>query len=134
MQRPAKAKARLIFLIGLLVSIILYSAYNLYILDPFVYEKMSRPTRHFFKFGSLILAWAIGFLAFRNLAPSWLRHLWNILYASSGTLLLILAIIDAAIHGLPPAIRQPISTFHEALISPIPYVVIGLLIRATRPK
>jgi hypothetical protein len=131
---PRRDRARLFFFLGLLASAILYSAYNLYILDPYVYEKMGRSTRHIFKFGSLILAWLIGFLVYRSLAPAWLRHLWNILYLASLAILLLLAAWDAAIHGLPPSIRQPISTFHEALISPIPYVVIGLLTRAARRK
>jgi hypothetical protein len=66
------------------------------------------------------------------IAPAWLNQLWNILYAAGLALLIILALYDAVIHNLSPSLRQPVSTFHEALISPIPYVVIGLLTRATR--
>jgi hypothetical protein len=130
MQR--RDKARLYFFLGLLASAILYSAYNLFILDPYVYADMGRSTRHIYKFGSIIIAWLIGFFIFRLTAPAWLLQLWNILYAAGLALLLLLAGYDAAIHTLPDTLRQPISTFHEALISPIPYVVIGLLNRATR--
>ena len=132
MQR--RDKVRLYFFLGLLASAILYSAYNLYILDPYVYADMGRSTRHVYKFGSLIIAWLIGFLVLRPTAPAWLLQLWSILYAACLALLLILAGYDAAIHPLPPTLRQPISTLHEALISPIPYVVIGLLNWATSRK
>ena len=134
MQR--RDKARLYFFFGLLASAILYSAYNLYVLDPFVYTNMGRSTRHLYKFASILIAWLIGFLVFRKTAPAWLIQLWNILYAAGLGLLLLLACYDAFIHLLPPSLRQPISTFHEALISPIPYVVTGLLnfaIRRTPP-
>ena len=125
-------KARLYFFLGLLASAILYSAYNLYVLDPYIYADMGRGVRHVYKFGSLLLAWLIGFLVFRKIAPAWLNQLWNILYVAGLALLVLLAMYDALIHHLPPSLRQPVSTFHEALISPIPYVVIGLLTRATR--
>ena len=130
MQR--RDKARIYFFIGLLASAILYSAYNLYILDPYIYATMGRSTRHLYKFGSIIIAWLIGFLVLRKTAPSWLLQLWNILYTAGLTLLLLLAAWDTLIHPLLPTLRQPISTFHEALISPIPYVVIALFNHAIR--
>jgi hypothetical protein len=130
MQR--RDKARLYFFLGLLATAILYSAYNLYILDPYVYEDMGRSTRHIYKFGSIVIAWLTGFLVFRTTAPAWLIQLWNIIFTAGLGLLLLLAAYDAFIHPLPPTLRQPVSTFHEGLISPIPYVVIGLLNFATR--
>lgn len=125
MQR--RDRTRLFFFIGLLASAILYSAYNLYVLDPYVYAGMHRSTRHVYKFGSIIIAWLIGFTAFRKIAPAWLVQLWHILYAAGVFILLLLAAYDSLIHPLAPTLRQPVSTFHEALISPIPYVVIGIL-------
>ena len=132
MQR--RDKARLYFFLGLLATAILYSAYNLYILNPYVYKDMGRSTRHLYKFGSILIAWLIGFLVFRKIAPAWLLQLWNLIYPIGLGLLLLLAACDNFIHPLPPTLRQPISTFHEALISPIPYVVIGLLNRASFRK
>ena len=45
----------------------------------------------------------------------------------ASALLLALAAYDAFFHPLSLSFRDPISAFHEALISPIPYVVFGLL-------
>lgn len=131
MQR--RDKARIYFFIGLLASVILYSAYNLYILNPYVYADMGRGTRHFYKFGAVIIAWLIGFSVYRKTATAWILQLWFILYGAGLGILLALATIDAFFHPLPPGLRQPVSTFHEAIISPIPYVVFGLLNFAGRP-
>ena len=95
---------------------------------------MGRSTRHLYKFGSILIAWLIGFLCFRKIAPAWLLQLWNIIYTTGPGLLLLLAAYDTFIHPLSPTLRQPVSTFHEALISPIPYVVVGLLNRASFRK
>jgi len=125
-------KARLYFFLGLLASAILYSVVFLCLLNTSSYETMPRTTRHFYKFGSLILAWLIGFIIYRKLAPAWLLQLWNLSFAACLGLLLALAAYDAFIHILPLPLRDIISTFHEALISPIPYVVFGLINFATR--
>jgi hypothetical protein len=120
-------KARLYFFLGLLASAILYSIFFLFLLNTASYETMPRTTRHAYKFGSLILAWLIGFIIYRKIAPAWLLQLWNVTFAIVLTLLLALAAYDAFIHTFPLSLRDTISTFHQALISPIPYVILGLL-------
>jgi hypothetical protein len=118
--------ARLRFFLGLLASALLYSLFVLCLLNTPGYETMPRTTRHLYKFGSLILAWLIGFIVYRKRAPAWLLQLWHLTFAASLGLLLLLAAYDAFIHTLPLSLRDIISTFHQAMISPIPYVVFGL--------
>jgi len=125
-------KARLYFFLGLLASAILYSVFFLFLLNTDSYETTPRTTRHVYKFGSLILAWLIGFIIYRKIAPAWLLQLWNLTFAICLILLLALGAYDALIHTLPLSLRDIISTFHLALISPIPYVVFGLLNFAVR--
>src|SRR6185312_8475368 len=115
-------KIRLYFFLGLLGTAILYSAYNLYILDPFVYERMSRGRRHIYKFGAVVISWLIGYLVYRKIAAGWLLLIWHLVFGVGILILILLAGYDAAIHELSPSLRQPVSTFHEFLISPIPYV------------
>lgn len=124
-------KIRLYFFLGLLGAALLYSAYNLYVLDPDVYLRMGRSTRHVYKFGAVILSWLIGFLVFRKTAPGWLLLVWHLLFAAGLVILVLLAGYDATIHELPPSLRQPVSTFNEFLISPIPYVFVGIVSRGT---
>ncbi len=125
-------KARLYFFLGLLASAILYSVVTLGLLNTASYETMPRTTRHFYKFGSLILAWLIGFIIYRKIASAWLLQLWSLSFAVCLGLLLALAAYDAFVHILPLTLRDIITTFHEALISPIPYVVFGLINFANR--
>jgi hypothetical protein len=120
-------QARLYFFLGLLATAILYSFFVLCLLSTTAYETVPRNTRHVYKFGALILAWLIGFFIYRKIAPAWLLQLWNISYAASLSFLLVLAAYDTFFHTLALSFRDIISTFHEALISPVPYVVFGLL-------
>jgi hypothetical protein len=132
MRLDNKDQARLRFFLGLLASAILYSLFVLCVLNTPSYETMPRTTRHLYKFGSLILAWLIGLIVYRKIAPAWLLQLWHLTFAASLGLLLLLAAYDAIVQPLPLSFRDIISTFHEALISPIPYVVFGLLYFANK--
>lgn len=125
-------KIRLYFFLGLMGTALLYSAYNLFVLDPYVYERMTRGTRHIYKFGAVIIAWLIGFLVFRKRTADWLVLIWHLVFGIGLAILILFAGYDAVIRELPPPLRQPISTFHEFLISPIPYVFIGIVSRAVR--
>jgi hypothetical protein len=126
-------RARLYFFLGLLAIAILYSFVVLCLLSTTAYLTVPRNTRHLYKFGALILAWLIGFFIYRKIAPAWLLQLWNISFAASLSFLLVLAAYDAFFHTLPLSFRDIISTFHEVLISPVPYVVFGLLNFAVNP-
>jgi len=127
MQRPLLRKSRWFFVFGLLAIAILYSAYNLYILDPEVFDSMSRGTRHIFKFGSVIIAYGIGLFAFRRFSPDWVMQLWHLLYGVGLGILILLGLYDAIFSTLSMPLRKVISTFHEFLISPIPYVIVGIM-------
>jgi hypothetical protein len=125
MQRPPKS--RLFFVLGLLAIAIIYSAYNLYILDPVVFDSMSRSVRHVFKFGSVVIVYGIGLFAFRRFSPDWVMQLWHLLYGLGLGILILLGLYDAIFSTLSMPLRKVISTFHECLISPIPYVIVGIL-------
>jgi len=131
------SKSRWFFGLGLLAIVILYSAYNLYILDPKVFDSMSRSVRHVFKFGSVIIAYGIGLFAFRRFSPDWVMQLWHLLYGLGLGILILLGLYDAIFSTLSMPLRKVISTFHEFLVSPIPYVIVGIinsaLKRATPP-
>jgi hypothetical protein len=128
-SRPShrSPKSRWFFILGLLAIAILYSAYNLYILDPEVFDSMSRAVRHVFKFGSVIIAYGIGLFAFRRFSPDWLMQLWHLLYGLGLAILILLGLYDAIFSTLSMPLRKLISTFHEFLISPIPYVIVGII-------
>jgi hypothetical protein len=126
-QQPRPSKSRWFFVLGLLAIAILYSAYDLYILDPEVFDSMSRSVRHGFKFGTVIIAYGIGVFAFRRFSPDWVMQLWHLLYGVGLGILIVLGLYDAIFSTLSMPLRKVISTFHEFLISPIPYVIVGIL-------
>jgi hypothetical protein len=125
MQRPDNR--RLFFFLGLLAMAILYSVYNLYLLDEHFFEITSRKTRHLIKFGSVLVAYVIGFLAFKKYCPAWLMQLWTIIYAAGLLLLVLFGIYDEWISSFSMPFRNLVITLHECLISPIPYVIIGII-------
>ena len=106
---------------------VLYSVYNLYLLDERFFEITSRKTRHGIKFGSVLVAYAIGVLAFKKYCPAWLMQLWTIIYAAGLLLLVLFGIYDEWISSFSMPFRNLVITLHECLISPIPYVIIGII-------
>jgi hypothetical protein len=118
---------RLFFFLGLLAMAILYSVYNLYLLDERFFEITSRRTRHLVKFGSVLVAYTIGLLAFRKYCPPWLMQLWTMIYAAGLLLLVLCGIYDEWISSFSLPVRNLVITLHECLISPIPYVIVGII-------
>ena len=115
------------FFIGLLAIAILYSIYNLYLLDTRFFTITTRMTRHVIKFGSVLVAYGIGLLAFKRFCPSWLMQLWHFLYAAGLLLLILLGVYDGWISQLSMPVRNLVITLHEFLISPVPYVIVGII-------
>jgi hypothetical protein len=118
---------RLFFFIGLLAIAILYSIYNLYLLDTRFFTITTRMTRHVIKLGSVLLAYGIGLLAYKRFCPAWLMQLWHILYATGLLLLVLLGVYDGWISQLSMPVRNLVITWHEFLISPVPYVIVGII-------
>ena len=130
MRRPGRS--RLLFIVGLLAIAVLYTAYTFYVLDPDVYKVMPRKTRHLYKFGTVLIVYGIGLLAYRRSAPAWLLQLWHLLYLGGVTLLLLLALYDGLVSQLSLPFRELISNFHEFLICPIPYVIAAIIGRTLK--
>jgi len=125
MQRLANR--RLFFFGGLIIITILYSLYNLYLLDEHFFEITSRKTRHMIKFGSVLIVYCIGFFSLKRYSPIWLMQIWNILYAGGLLLLILFGIYDQWIRALSQPFRNLVITCHEFLISPVLYVIMGII-------
>jgi hypothetical protein len=125
-------KRRLRFVVGLLVIVILYTVYDLYLITPEYLETTTRKARHVVKFGAVLVAYAAGIFAFAGNSPGWLMQLWHILYAAILLLLILAGIYDGWANGLSGQFRSVTVTLSEFLISPVPYIVIGIMNRATR--
>jgi hypothetical protein len=127
MPRPEnKINKRILFFAGLLLVVILYSLYNLFFLDLWFYDATSRAMRHVVKFGSILIVYVAGVFVFRRYTPSWPLSIWHLLYAGCTIVLVAIGLYDGWL-GVTQSVRSFAVTLHEFLISPAPYVVVGIL-------
>jgi hypothetical protein len=129
-SRPDNRRTR--FLLSLLAITLLFSVYHLYLTGYGYFQATSKMTRHIVRFGSILLAWAIGEFAFRKNIPGWLLQVWRSLYAGVTLLLLLTGVYDWYAGGLPGGIRNMAITLNEFLLSPAPFVIIWLINRWSR--
>lgn len=127
-------KNKLRFFIGLLAIACLYSVYTLYLSDLRYVEGTTRGIRHVIRFSTILVAYGIGIFSFAREGPAWLVQIWHLLYIGMLLLLILLGLYDAAVKELSLPLRELVITLHEFLISPIPYVIAGIIRRAVRPE
>jgi hypothetical protein len=126
MSRPRSGNKRIFFFAGLLVVVILYSFYNLFFLEPWFYNSTSRIMRHVVKFGSILIVYGTGVFVFKRYTPSWPLSIWHLLYAGCTIALVAIGLYDSWL-GVGQGVRSFAVTLHEFLLSPVPYVVVGIL-------
>ena len=119
------------WIIGLAAITILFSVYNLYLLDgSWFLEALSRPERRVIKFVSVLVVYAMGVMAFAGRSPAWLLPLWHILYGGLLLLLVLLGLFDTYVSSFSPAWRGLGVSLHLFLISPVPYVFFTIIATA----
>jgi hypothetical protein len=117
------------FVAGLVAIALLYTVYMLYFDNPHFLEASSRGVRHVIRFSTILLTYGIGAWVFTRVYPVWLVQLWHIGYLGMLGVLLLLGIYDFWRQDLSVPLRDLIIAVHESLISPIPFVVAGLMYR-----
>jgi hypothetical protein len=117
---------------GLLAIVVLYTFYSLYIDNLRFVEATSRNLRHMIRLLTILATYGIGVLAFGRDYPIWLVRTWHFLYLGLLVLLLLLAGIDAMVEEFAVSFRNVVISLHEFLISPVPYVVAGIVSRIAR--
>lgn len=127
MSRPESRRWR--FAAGLLAIAVLYTVYVLYFSDLRYVEATSRGVRHVVRFSTILLTYGIGLFVFARGYAAWLVQLWHIGYLGLLGLLLLLGVYDFWTDGLSIPLRNLVITIHELLVSPVPYVIAGLVYR-----
>ena len=122
------------FIAGLVAVALLYTLYMLYFDNPRFLEASSRGVRHVIRFSTILLTYGIGLLAFNRVYPAWLVQLWHIGYLGILGLLLLLGIYDFWTQNLSVPFRDFVIAVHEFLISPIPFVLAGLVYRVAATR
>jgi len=125
MSRPSN---KLRFIIGLAVIAILFSVYNVYLLDgSWFLNGTSRQERYIIKFASVLIVYATGVFAFKGRPPGWLLLLWHVLYGALLLLLVLLALIETYVQQSSGAVRGLGVSVHMFLISPLPYFLLAII-------
>lgn len=125
MSRPSN---KLRFIIGLALIAILFSVYNVYLLDgSWFLNGTSRQERYIIKFASVLIVYAMGVFAFKGRPPGWLLLLWHILYGALLLLLVLLALIEAYVQQSSGTMRGLGVSVHMFLISPLPYFLLAII-------
>jgi hypothetical protein len=122
-------KKRWRFAAGLVAIALLYTAFVLYFDNLHFVEATSRGVRHVIRFATMLLTYGIGLMVFNRVYPVWLVQLWHIGYLGILGLLLLLGIYDFWTQGLSVPFRDLIISVYEFMVSPVPFVVAGLVYR-----
>lgn len=112
---------------GLMQLIAVYTAvYLLFFESPDILE-IPRKLRHLILMGSLLGVYALGTYHLQFSKHSWMGALWHLVHVTGISILLLTGLFDWLIRPLSYPMRMMMRQVHEFLISPVLYVVMGLL-------
>jgi hypothetical protein len=122
------------FSIGLIVIIVIYSAFYLLLAENKSATFIPIYLRHIIKIVVVFLVYFSGSFFLGRLSQKWLIHVWHIIHISLISLLIILWVWHFLISPLPLNLRRLGYSIHEFLISPLLYVATGLLGRLIKEE
>jgi hypothetical protein len=121
-------EGRKFFLIGLTVIVLIYIVYYLvFVYGVFLIVPMR--VRQLIKLGFILLIYGTGVWALRKDTARWIMKIWHLLYGCTFLFLILLGIFDWWLSRTSQGVREVAGNLHEFLISPVLYIVIGLLRR-----
>jgi hypothetical protein len=127
LQMPKVTNKRIWFWGGFIIIAIIYSVYNLYLVDVNYYQSIPRKVRHICKFITILSIYGIGTFALKKYTTEWMMYVWHLLHIIIIGLLLLIGLYDWSFGELSAQLRNVVNTLFEFLISPVIYVAIGIL-------
>jgi hypothetical protein len=122
-----KFKKRTYFWVGFVTIVVIYSLYNLYLVDVDYYQSIPRRVRHICKFAAILSIYGIGTFALKKYTAAWMMYIWHLLHIIIITLLLLIGIYDWSFGEISVQFRNVANTLFEFLISPVIYIAAGIL-------
>jgi hypothetical protein len=112
---------------GFIIIVIIYSLYNLYLVDVNYYNSIPRKIRHISKFASILTIYLVGTFALKKYTAEWMMYVWHLLHIVIIAILVLMGIYDWIFGELSNQFRNIANTLFEFLISPVIYIGIGIL-------
>lgn len=115
------------FVIGLIVIILIYSAYYIYFADSENAITIPRKIRHIIKFGTTIIVYGVGSFHLGKLKQKWMSMLWHIIHISLLVTITSIGIYDWIFGMVSQPTKDLAQSMQEFLISPVLYASMGIL-------
>jgi len=112
---------------GFIIIVIIYSLYNLYLVDVNYYNAIPRKIRHIGKLLSILSIYCVGTIALKKYTAEWMMYVWHLLHVVIISILLLVGIYDWSFGELSNQFRNVANTLFEFLISPVIYIAVGIL-------
>ncbi len=129
-----KNKTSLLWIIGLILILCIYSLFYLYFIENKDIVLVPRKIRHLIKFLTTFSVYMIGTFFLGKFHVKWMGQLWHFIHISLLSLLVFIGFFDWAIHPVSQQIKDITVVFQEFLISPTLYVGMGIINRSERGK
>jgi hypothetical protein len=124
---PKIKNNRVYFWVGFIIIVIIYSLYNLYLVDVNYYNNIPRKVRHICKFMAILSIYGTGTYALKKYTADWMMYIWHGLHVIIISVLIVIGLYDWCFGEISVQARNIANTFFEFLISPVIYIAIGIL-------
>ncbi|WP_295648172.1 hypothetical protein [uncultured Mucilaginibacter sp.] len=132
MSKPINKRVYIIA--GFAAIVLVYSLYNVFLVDVSYYNDIPRKVRHLTRFVSVLMVYGIGIYTLKKYMEGWVISLWNVIYLVATLLLIIIGVYDWSVGGASSQIRDVANTLQEFLISPLLFIVIFIIHDKLLPK
>lgn len=112
---------------GLIIIVVIYSAYYIYFADSEEAILIPRKIRHIIKFGTTILVYSVGSLHLGKLHQKWMAMLWHFVHLSLLVTITSIGLYDWTFGMVSQPTKDLAQSMQEFLISPVLYVGMGIL-------
>jgi hypothetical protein len=127
MQQAEAPKQNRDFITGLIVLVLIYSAYYLLVADNDRIIQKTPFISHSIKILVVLVIYFSGTFFLAKLPQKWLKQVWHLVHIVLISILVILWSWHFAVHPLPFNLRNFGYSIHEFLISPLLYLATWLL-------
>ena len=114
-----KIKKRTYFWVGFIMIVVIYSLYNLYLVDVNYYQSIPRKVRHICKFVTILSIYGIGTFALKRYTTAWMMYIWHLLHIVIISILLLIGIYDWTFGEISAQFRNVADTLLNSSSRPL---------------